>query len=369
MKNNSNKNIVKVVLDFVVEKRRYFCAGVLLVIMVVVLACCTGPKKSTAETEVSQNVQNTENGNTLLADYQIDEDYEKDAYLEVNALMENYLNAYFSNDISAIKDCANPVSDREASYIGVWSEHVNGVNGIECYTMHGLTEGAFLVSVYYEIEFADVDTAAPALGFFYVEKNDEGNYYINNLYGAFNLENREYDLDPAISELIELFKLHDSVIKKIAEVNSLYSDRIASDENLEAAISSLLTDINTWKDAKNAEEQVGEDTESGTEAGTEVASEEESQVEESEAESEAEEEPDEDVTAPDTDNDDDTVVKVRVIKDDVNVRDAASTDGLFLGKVSTGETFVKLGEEGEWTKIRFDTRNAYIKTEFLEVVQ
>ena len=62
------------------------------------------------------------------------------------------------------------------------------------------------------------------------------------------------------------------------------------------------------------------------------------------------------------------VTAVTVMATDVSVRDAPSTDGGFLSSVNVGETYTKLGTEGDWTKIDYMGTEAYIKSEFVQDV-
>ena len=56
-------------------------------------------------------------------------------------------------------------------------------------------------------------------------------------------------------------------------------------------------------------------------------------------------------------------------KDICNVRKTASTDGELLGKVDAGVKLKKLGTKGEWTKVKFQGKTGYIKSDLLKTVK
>ena len=166
--------------DFFVKYRRYFCAAVLFVILVVILVKCTGPQKDQKET------QNGTQGVTQTTEYQEIGKLQKDADAELVTLMENYYAAYAGGDTDSLEMIAQPLSDNEKSYITTFSEYYEDYQNITCYSTKGATDDSYLVSVCYDLKFKGVDTPAPGMDFFYVERDGKGNLIINNIYSAYN---------------------------------------------------------------------------------------------------------------------------------------------------------------------------------------
>ena len=162
--------------DFFVKYRRYFCAAVLFVILVVILVKCTGPQKDQKET------QNGTQGVTQTTEYQEIGKLQKDADAELVTLMENYYAAYAGGDTDSLEMIAQPLSDNEKSYITTFSEYYEDYQNITCYSTKGATDDSYLVSVCYDLKFKGVDTPAPGMDFFYVERDGKGNLIINNIY-------------------------------------------------------------------------------------------------------------------------------------------------------------------------------------------
>ena len=192
--------------DFFVKYRRYFCAAVLFVILVVILVKCTGPQKDQKET------QNGTQGVTQTTEYQEIGKLQKDADPELVTLMENYYAAYAGGDTDSLEMIAQPLSDNEKSYITTFSEYYEDYQNITCYSTKGATDDSYLVSVCYDLKFKGVDTPAPGMDFFYVERDGKGNLIIINIYSAYNFNFLDQDLDANLYSLILAYEKSDEVV-------------------------------------------------------------------------------------------------------------------------------------------------------------
>lgn len=175
--------------NFCIDKKRYIGAVGLFIIFVLILAFMAKPvepKGSTNGTEITGNI---------AENFQFDKDYAVDEDTAMNELLNSYYTAYASDDLETLEQIARPISNNEKSYIGVLSQYYESIQNMKYYSKAGLTEGSYFVSVYNEIKFYGVDTLAPTLDFFYVETDDEGKLYINNLYSIFNLSFAENTMD------------------------------------------------------------------------------------------------------------------------------------------------------------------------------
>lgn len=212
--------------DFFVKYRRYFCAAVLFVILVVILVKCTGPQKDQKET------QNGTQGVTQTTEYQEIGKLQKDADAELVTLMENYYAAYAGGDTDSLEMIAQPLSDNEKSYITTFSEYYEDYQNITCYSTKGATDDSYLVSVCYDLKFKGVDTPAPGMDFFYVERDGKGNLIINNIYSAYNFNFLDQDLDANLYSLILAYEKSDEVVALQKEVQTSYNEAVKSDEKL-----------------------------------------------------------------------------------------------------------------------------------------
>lgn len=323
------------VVEFVKEHIRYFAAGALFVVMVIVLATCAGPN-------VKKNNSSVEGTATV-------EEYQVDAYEEVNTLIAQYYTAYAAGDITTLTALATPISANEQSYIAMFSQYVDEYQNIKCYTKSGLDANSYLVSVSMEIKFTGVDTPAPGLDFFYIRTNEQGSLYIDNLYCQYNLANQENALDTSIQNLINGFENQEDVIALQSEVQTRYDAAVNADTNLSTMIYTTIPNaITNWVSQIAAQNTPAEGTEAVLPEGTEAAE---------EPVGESMEEAQEELTAEEPE----TVYTV----DKVNVRREADTSSEKLATLEKGTAIGRTGTEGEWSRVDYGGIPGYIKSEYL----
>lgn len=323
------------VVEFVKEHIRYFAAGALFVVMVIVLATCAGPN-------VKKNNSSVEGTATV-------EEYQVDAYEEVNTLIAQYYTAYAAGDITTLTALAAPISANEQSYIAMFSQYVDEYQNIKCYTKSGLDANSYLVSVSMEIKFTGVDTPAPGLDFFYIRTNEQGSLYIDNLYCQYNLANQENALDTSIQNLINGFENQEDVIALQSEVQTRYDAAVNADTNLSTMIYTTIPNaITNWVSQIAAQNTPAEGTEAVLPEGTETAE---------EPVGESMEEAQEELTAEEPE----TVYTV----DKVNVRREADTSSEKLATLEKGTAIGRTGTEGEWSRVDYGGIPGYIKSEYL----
>ena len=337
------KETFQKMIDFCKKNIRYITAGVLFVVLVIVLAQCTNPK----DKKDAQNVIETEQ--TEVSDTAAQE-YEVDANPEINDLIKNYYNAYANGDIDTLSTLATPISENEQSYIGVFSQYVEGYQNINCYTKKGADDTSYLVSVYMEIKFVDVDTLAPGLDFFYVRTNEDGKLYIDNLYSQYNYANQENALDANVQSLITQFEQEDDVVALQQDVQAKYESALASDSKLSDMISKTLKDaIASWVTSVTTpqEETTQEETERQQE------------------ETPQEETPQEETPQEETPQEPQVTTETVYTTSKVNVRSAADENSDKLGTAEGGTSFTRTGTDGDWSIIDYNGSTGYIKSEFL----
>ena len=352
--------------DFFVKYRRYFGAAVLFVILVVILVKCTGPQKNGNETQAGTEVV------TQTTQYQQIGKLEKDADPELVTLIENYYAAYAGGDTETLETLAQPLSENEKSYIETFSKYFEDYQNITCYSTKGATEDSYLVSVCYDLKFEDVDTPAPSMDFFYVERDGKGNFVINNVYSAYNFRFLDQELDANLYSLILAYEKSDEVVALQDDVQKRYDEAVKGDEKLAQMVGTTIRDAMTkWResiaDKADDSQAVTEETQA-----TETQKPEETQTTETQKPEETQKteatQKSEDTTQDDTKQDDTTKTQTGYVKtkDICNVRKSPSTDGELLGKVDVGVKLEKLGTEGDWTKVKFQGETGYIKSEFLK---
>ncbi|MBQ6441812.1 MAG: SH3 domain-containing protein [Lachnospiraceae bacterium] len=336
------KKILAVIAVFFQKYGRYVGAGALFVLLAVLVVKFTKPSDAAAG--------NAGNGNAPAVHELSDETaeaYQVDVDEQINELIRNYYTYYANGDITNLETVATPISDGEKSFIQMYSNYVDSYDNLACYTKSGLSEDAYLVSVYLEIKFNGVETPAPGLDFFYVEKNADGNYCINNLYSQYNSLTKEQPTDPAIDALIQSFETQEDVLALQSDVQMQYETAISSDPNLDTLINTTIADAYaTWAKSLNP---------------TETAAAEET----TETEQPAEETPEEEQPAAETPTADAPVILVTTNR--VNLRDDSSQDGQVLSTLDEGTEVAMVSDVGNgWYAVAYNGTNGYIIGDYLK---
>ena len=325
------KNIIEISKDFIINNKRYFLAGGIFIVMALVLFL--GTSSSGGDSKSTSGVYKS---------------FKKNNNSELTTLINNYYTAYAEGDTDTLATLATPVSDQEISYIAFYSQYIESFNDIQIYTKPGLTDNSYLVTTEVELKYNDIDTAAPGLDFFYVETNEDGKLYINNIYGSFNQNNNIYEMDTEISDLIAVYIRQQDLLDLKAEVDEAYESALESDENLSALMSDTLpAAIIQWNTDYTAEVAA---------AAEEAAKAEEEAAAAAEAEEQAAAEAEEEANS-----------YTGTTNAKANVRSAADASSDKLGSLESGTEITIYGEEGDFYKFDYNGTKAYITKEAVDV--
>ncbi len=266
---------------------------------------------------------------------------EQDAYPEVNELVQKYYDYMSAGDVDGLSSVEDQISEEEQNRILRSKDLVEGYQNISCYTKKGMEDGSYLVFVYYELKFSQIDTAAPGLSPMYIYTNDEGNLVIFN-----------GEASDELNTFVENAAKEDDVLALREEVKAKYEEAKAADENLAKQEERYLKIAQATEEASTEEttEETAEETaeETQTEENTEA---EESQTEEASADSSA-------ATAQNRET---------RFTESVRLRAEASTEAEYLGTAFQGESVTQIESyENGWSKISYNGKECYCKTEFLE---
>lgn len=266
---------------------------------------------------------------------------EVNAYPAVNTLMSDYYTAMAEGDIEAVESMNAYVEDKEKIRIQEMSKYVDSYQELDVYTKLGPVEGSYLVYVYSKVKFTEYDKLVPGMKAFYVCTDEEGKCYING-----------GEANSVVTNYIREISLQDDMVDLNNKAVAEYNELLESDDELKA----FLADLSSRIDAS-----VGEILAKAEEEEAAAAQAEEQAVQpESQEEETAEEEAPEEQTV--------TIKTVRAT-DVVNIRSSDSETADKLGKAQIDDEFTLLEEKGNgWSKISFEGRDAFIKSEYLEVV-
>ena len=331
-----NRNITIAIVVFVA-----------LVAAAVIISTTLGEKSPSAEAVAvaeTTSVSETEEATTVTIP---DEPLQEDAFAEVNELVKKYYQAMADGDMDTLLSISTGLDDKEQIKIVKKSEYVENYPTVTCYTKQGPIADSYIVYAYYEVKLVDYETLTPGMNALYVCKKEDGSYFING----------ETQSDEII-EYCEMISAQDDVVDLVNTVQVKYNEVKSTDMELSKFLDEL-PDILT---AAVGEELAKLEAETNEEAVAEVQTEEATLAEEAGAEvAEAAGGGEEEQEATET------VVKTVRTTEVVNVRSSDSVTADKVGKAQLGQEYKLLEEKvNGWSKIEFEGKEAYIKTEYLE---
>lgn len=261
---------------------------------------------------------------------------------DIYSLIATYYNAMATGDESTLRTVCDEISDKDMYRYVELAQYIDYYPTLEIYTKTGPEDGSVIAYVYYKIKFVGHDEEVPGYQALYICTNDQGELYIkrgenseevNDYIKTVSTQDDVVEFNNKITvEYNELMVDHPEVLQYISELDSQVS--IAVGEKLANQVAG---------DSQNTE---GENTEGTTDGGQETSTEGGDQP--------AEEQGPQYVTTTTT----------------VNVRSSDSEQADKLGKVSSGTKLQLLEQRPNgWTKVDYEGKEGYIKSEFLQTVE
>ena len=298
--------------EWLSDNLRYFMLGGAILIIVVVLFCgiraCSGSNKGNSGDE--QKTTSEDQGNvpsSPISEGESDEKKEdanpmETADADITALIKSYYQALGEKDIATLKTLEDDFTPSDESKVTNLKDYIEGYEVGDVYTKKGMTDDSYVVYACFSYICQGIETKAPALTQFYVYKNSDGNWVIDN--GA----------------------LQDSEI-------SAYMEDQLSDSDVSALVTKVKNELDQAQqsDPSLAEFLNGLGEEASVSTATEAA--------------------------------DGTMLTTT---DECNVRAEASTDAEILGVISADEQVEKKGTDGEWVQIDYDGETGYIRGDLLQ---
>jgi uncharacterized protein YgiM (DUF1202 family) len=287
----------------------------------------------------SRNKANTDENNAVDATFVLsDEPLEENAHEEVNQLMNRFYNALASGDTDTIRELRDYNDDTEILQYEKKSEYIESYDDIVCYTKSGIEDNSYFVYVSYNAKFVGIDTKAPGLNAFFVYPNEDGNLIIDG------------NMEDDIAAAFKLVTNQEDVVDLYNRIDVNYKEAVSADAELDSMATELPLQIKTAVGeelaqiyAQNAENATEESQEA---ASTESVSNNTGEITENQ-----------------------TVDQVVKTTDTVNVRSSDSETADKIGKAAVGtelrRTEIKVNG---WSKVIFEGKEAYIKSDYLELV-
>lgn len=260
----------------------------------------------------------------------------------IYTLIATYYNAMATGDEETLRSVCDEISDKDMYRYVELSQYIDYYPTLEIYTKTGPEEGSVIAYVYYKISFVGHEEEVPGYQALYICTNDQGGLYIKRG------ENSE-----EVNEYIKTVSTQDDVVEFNNKITVEYNELMADHPEVLQYISELDSQVSIAVGEKLANQVAGETqvAEAGTEEGSTDGQ--DTQTENGEQQ-EAEDQGPQYVTTTTT----------------VNVRSSDSEQADKLGKVSGGTKLQVLEQRPNgWTKVDYEGKEGYIKTEFLQLAE
>ena len=262
----------------------------------------------------------------------------------ITEIITRYYNALAEGDAETLNDVCDVISDSDMLHHLETAKYVESYPTIEIYTKAGLEEGTTIAYVYYKVLFANQEQAFPGYKAHYLCTDEQGQLYI-----------KRGDNSEEVNEYFMNVSAQDDVVEFNNKITVEYNELMDAYPELDVYLQELKAQIATSVGVALAE-QVAQEQEN------------EAAGQEPEPSGEGGEQPPEQGTEqpPVEEN----VVLYASATTTVNVRASDSEQADKLGKVSGGTKLQVLEQRvNGWTKVLFEGKEGYIKSEFLQMTE
>lgn len=259
------------------------------------------------------------------------------------SLVATYYNAWGTGDMETLESIYDIVPVNHLLQYQETSRYLDHYTALEVYTKQGPVEGSVIAYVYYRVCFIDHGEEFPGYETLYICTDEQGQYYIKN---EVNFTQEENDYIAAVSNQEDMVEFNNRVT---AEYNALMLENPSLLKYLEEVGRQAEIAMGVALAEQNVDSGQQEEPQGGQDAGEQPQ---EGTIPQQQVP--AQEGTPEYATATTT----------------VNVRSSDSEQADKLGKVPQG-TRLKVQEVrvNGWTKVVFDGKDGYIKSEYLQYAE
>lgn len=260
----------------------------------------------------------------------------------VYTLVATYYNAMATGDETTLRSVCDEIFDKDMYRYLELAQYIDYYPTLEIYTKTGPEEGSVIAYVYYKIAFVGHEEEVPGYQALYICTNDQGEMYIKRG------ENSE-----EVNDYIKTVSTQDDVVEFNNKITVEYNELMVDHPEVLQYISELDSQVSIAVGEKLANQVAGDqNTDTSAEGGDQAADGQDTSAEGTEQP--AEEQGPQYVTTTTT----------------VNVRSSDSEQADKLGKVAGGTKLQVLEQRANgWTKVDYEGKEGYIKTEFLQLAE
>lgn len=337
----------KIIRDYVVKHCKIIFPIVVIVVVAMTVVFALGARKEKAaadsqqaESQSLQQDSSEAEQSVAIEDIPLVENEDGELY----TLLATYYNAMAEGDTETILSICSEYSENELLRLQERAKYLEYYPTLEIYTKPGPEAGSTVAYVYYKLVFVNHTEEVPGFQAWYICTNEEGNLYINT---TGELQEDVNDYIVTVSTQADVVELYNKVQVEYNEVITAHPELLTYMQELSAQVNTSVGTVLAQENASNAGEDGNTDatgTENGGDTGTDVQPSEETPV--------------------------DNGPQYATATTTVNVRSSDSEQADKLGKV-TGGSRVQVQEviANGWTKIVFEGKDGYIKSEYLQMAE
>ncbi len=204
-------------------------AVVAVIILVAVFALGNGGSNKSINNEAPQSTETADQPTPEVKETHKTAELQKNANEKINTLVTDYLTACKEGNMEQLQKLVSNGEELTKEQVQKQYEYVEKIQNIDCYTLPGPDAGTYLVYVYYELKFVNVNTPAPGLMQMYVSETNDSTLVIL-------LDELDSHVEEARAEAIQ----REDVKQLIEMVNKNLTDAA----NKDAALKELITKMN-----------------------------------------------------------------------------------------------------------------------------
>lgn len=409
------KDKLTVIRDFIVRNYKIVFPVIVVAVVAftVVVALNLNRGKASAEGNGDSHqetvVSGGDTGGQITTDLTDDVPLVENEDSEIYTLVATYFNAKGVGDMDALLSIYDVVPEKDLLRYEETSKYLDKYTALQVFSKQGPVEGSAIAYVYYRVRFVDHEEEFPGYENLYICRNDQGELYIKNEVN-FTQEEKDY---------ITQINGQDDVVEFNNRVNAEYNDLLLQNPSLLEYLDELGRQVDASIGVAIAEQNVGSEQQDEEQESTD------DQNQTQEGENTEPQEPVQEaqpqyatatttvnVRSSDSERADKLgkvssgtrlqVQEVRVngwtkviyegsdgyIKSEylqfeesaadqevigtvtattsINIRAAASETADRLGLLAGGESLDLLAVEGDWCKVVYNGRTAYVKAEYVE---
>ena len=337
---NMQKDKLTAIRDYIVRHCKIVFPVLLIAVVAVTVAVALGARREKAEAEsLAAESSALESSASVVQEVQEDIPLEANEDSDIYTLLATYYNAVATGDTETILAVCSEYSDNELLRVSERAKYLDYYPTLDIYTKPGPEDGSSVAYVYYKLVFLNHEEEVPGFQAWYICRNEDGGLYINT--GELSTEVNDYITK--VSTQADVVELYNRVQVEYNEVLTAHSELLTYMQELSTQVN---TAVGTTLAKENASEegQIPEESQPGSEAENGDTPQEETPVE----------------SGP----------QYATATTTVNVRSSDSEQADKLGKVSGG-TRVEVQEVrvNGWTKIVYEGKDGYIKSEYLQMAE